>query len=163
MNDNPLELLYQQLIIDHSRQPHNFGQLAQPSLQLEAFNPLCGDRFTIYLLLTTDGEQDAPNNDQRIIEDIKFHGSGCAISTASASLMTDLVKGKTVRQGLALVGQLQQLVTTGETTAVIDPNFSLNLGKASALAGVRAFPMRVKCATLSWHALRQLLTGKVDE
>ena len=138
-----LERLYQELIIDHSKQPHNYGSLAEPTLQLEGFNPLCGDRFTLYVQLV---------NDQ--VCDIKFSGQGCAISTASTSIMTDLMKGKRITEIERLIDQFQQLATQGAQNLVDD-----QLGKAKVFAGVSEFPMRVKCATLSWHTMRKLLTA----
>ena len=129
--------LYQELIVDHYRHPHNFGQLAGANRRAEGFNPLCGDRLTLYLKLV-DG----------MIEDARFEGSGCAISTASASLMTDALKGKTEAQALALFASFHALVAGGG-----DSPPAVALGKLEVLAGVREFPVRVKCATLAWHTL----------
>lgn len=132
--------LYQQIIIDHSQHPHNFCTLEQPSCSKDGYNPLCGDKITLYL-----------NEKNGIITDICFQGSGCAISTASASLMTDVVKGKTIAEVLELFDEFQKLVTTGE---IKNPE---KLGKLAVLAGVYEFPMRVKCATLAWHTLKAAL------
>ncbi len=134
----PLDQLYREIIIDHSRQPHNYGLMSGSALQLEGFNPLCGDRFTVYVDL-----------DGVIVRDIKFNGQGCAISTASTSIMTDIVKGREVADILQLAERFKQLATGGVSDA--------SLGKAAVFAGVAEFPMRVKCATLSWHTLRRLL------
>lgn len=133
--------LYQQIIIDHSQHPHNFCTLERPSCTKEGYNPLCGDKLTLYV-----------NEKNGIITDICFQGSGCAISTASASLMTDAVKGKTIAEILELFSEFQLLVTTGKLN-------NLNkLGKLEVFAGVFEFPMRVKCATLAWHTLKATIT-----
>ena len=132
--------LYQELIVDHYRHPHNFGPLAGANRRAEGFNPLCGDRLTLYLKVV-DG----------VIEDARFEGSGCAISTASASLMTDALKGKTEAQVEALFAGFHALVAGGNTPPAVA------LGKLEVLAGVREFPVRVKCATLAWHTLRAAL------
>jgi nitrogen fixation NifU-like protein len=132
--------LYQQIIIDHSQHPHNFCTLEHPSCSKDGYNPLCGDKITLYV-----------NEKNGIITDICFQGSGCAISTASASLMTDAVKGKTIVEILELFDEFQKLITTGE---IKNPE---KLGKLAVLAGVHEFPMRVKCATLAWHTLKAAL------
>lgn len=132
--------LYQQIIIDHSQHPHNFCILEHPSCSKDGYNPLCGDKVTLYV--------DEKNG---IIADICFQGSGCAISTASASLMTDAIKGKTITEVLEIFDEFQKLITTGETKN------SEKLGKLAVLAGVHEFPMRVKCATLAWHTLKAAL------
>jgi nitrogen fixation protein NifU and related proteins len=137
--------LYQQLIIDHSQRPHNFCILDKPSYTKEGFNPLCGDKINIYVK-----EKDG------IITDISFQGSGCAISTASTSLMSDLVKGKSIEEIFELFNEFQTLITTGE---IKNNN---KLGKLIALAGVSEFPMRIKCATLPWHTLKAVLLKKSD-
>ena len=136
--------LYQELIIDHSRKPRNFRALASPDRQVEGFNPLCGDRFTIYLDLEGD-----------VIQDVSFQGSGCAISTASASLMTQALKGKSRQEAEELFRRFQRMITgeVGEAEAE-------QLGKLAVFAGVRKFPVRVKCATLSWHAIHAALHGE---
>ena len=138
-----LKDLYQEVIVDHNRSPHNFGKLAGADRKLEGFNPLCGDRLTIYLKL--DGGS---------ISDISFDGSGCAISIASASLMTDVMKGKTIAEAEVIFNQFHELVTAREADADIE-----KFGKLAALAGVRDYPTRVKCATLCWHTLHTALTG----
>ena len=138
-----LKDLYQEVIVDHNRSPHNFGKLANADRRLEGFNPLCGDRLTLYLKL--DGNR---------ISDISFDGSGCAISIASASLMTDAMKGKTKNEAEAIFNQFHDLVTVIAPVADIE-----KFGKLAALAGVREYPTRVKCATLRWHTLHSALTG----
>jgi len=131
-----LDDLYQEVILDHNKRPRNF-HVMEDGRKAEGYNPLCGDRLTVYLQVA-DG----------IITDASFQGSGCAISKASASLMTEIVKGKTVAEADALFERFHRMVTTPPEEAVED------LGKLSALAGVRQFPLRVKCATLAWHTLR---------
>jgi nitrogen fixation NifU-like protein len=129
--------LYQEVILDHNRRPRNFHALADANHTAEGHNPLCGDRLTLYLKVQ-DG----------VVTDVSFEGAGCAISKASASLMTDAVKGKTVAEAEALFERFHRMVTTPPEQAVED------LGKLSALAGVREFPVRVKCASLAWHTLK---------
>ena len=136
--------LYQEVIVDHNRSPRNFGKLDPAGRSLEGFNPLCGDRLTLYLNLDNDGR----------IGDISFDGSGCAISIASASLMTEGVKGKSIQEAETLFGDFHELLT--DSAQAIDPAV---MGKLAVLAGVREYPSRVKCATLCWHTLRALLAG----
>ena len=131
-----LDDLYQEVILDHNRRPRNFHTM-EDGRKAEGYNPLCGDRLTVYLHVT-DG----------IITDASFQGSGCAISKASASLMTESVKGKTLAEADALFERFHRMVTTPPEETVED------LGKLSALGGVRQFPLRVKCASLAWHTLR---------
>ena len=134
--------LYQEVIIDHSRRPRNFRELEGATGTAEGINPLCGDELTLYVKLA-DGR----------IADIAFQGAGCAISQASASLMTTALKGKTEEQALALFGHVHAMLTEG-------PNGEAGqaeLGKLAVLSGVWEFPMRVKCATLAWHTLRSAL------
>ncbi|MEJ2760751.1 MAG: SUF system NifU family Fe-S cluster assembly protein [Gammaproteobacteria bacterium] len=138
-----LKDLYQEIIVDHNRQPRNFGPMEDADRSLEGFNPLCGDRLTLYLKL--DGDR---------IRDIRFDGSGCAISVASASLMTEALKGKTLAEAEALFEEFHDLLTAGQPDP--DPD---KLGKLAALAGVRDYPTRVKCATLCWHTLHSALEG----
>ena len=137
--------LYQEVILDHNRRPRNFHELPPPARRAEGFNPLCGDRLTLYLDL--DGD---------IIRDVSFMGSGCAISKASASLMTDALKGRRVAEAEALFEQFHAMVMSDPDVPAAD------LGKLSVLAGVREFPMRVKCASLAWHTLRAAIRAKVD-
>lgn len=135
--------LYQEVIVDHNRRPRNFGKLENPEKTLEGFNPLCGDRLTLYLN-TVDGR----------IADIKFDGAGCAISVASASLMTEAVKDKPLPEAAAAFDDFHKLLTNAGAPDDLD-----KFGKLAALAGVRDYPSRVKCATLCWHTLRAALAG----
>ena len=136
-----LRELYQEVILDHNRRPRNFGALPSANHQAEGYNPLCGDKVTVFLDLQ-DGR----------IQDVAFQGAGCAISTASASLMTEALKGKTAEEAREIFHDFQGLVTKGED--------SEDLGKLAVFAGVREFPMRVKCATLAWHTLLAALDDK---
>lgn len=140
-----LRELYQQVILDHSKKPRNFQKLEGANRTAQGHNPLCGDDVTVYLQLEDDA-----------IRNISFQGSGCAISKASASMMTDSVKGKTKADAEALFKRFHDLVTVGGDEAA-DPG---ELGKLAVFAGVREFPVRVKCATLAWHTLRAALEGK---
>ncbi len=134
-----LDDLYQEVILDHNRRPHNF-RVMDEGVKAEGYNPLCGDRLTVYLKIE-DGR----------IRDASFQGSGCAISKASASLMTDSVKGKTTAEAAELFRRFQTMVTGAAEDSVAD------LGKLLVLAGVRQFPVRVKCASLAWHTLSSAL------
>ncbi len=136
--------LYQEVIFDHNRHPRNFGALANANRHAQGFNRLCGDRLTLHLKVQ-DG----------IIQDVRFEGSGCAISTASASLMTEALKGKTEAEANALFEGFHHMVTEGGETSV-------NLGKLAVLAGVSEFPARVKCATLAWHTMNAALHDHQD-
>ena len=129
--------LYQEVILDHNRRPRNYRRLEGASHHAEGYNPLCGDRVTVFVQI--DGGR---------ISDVAFEGSGCAISKASASLMTDRVKGSTVAEARDLFERFHRMVTTPPDQEVEE------LGKLSALAGVREFPVRVKCASLAWHTLK---------
>jgi nitrogen fixation NifU-like protein len=137
-----LSELYQEIIIDHSRNPRNHRSVRAPDRRAEGHNPLCGDRLTVYL--TVEGER---------VTDACFEGSGCAISTASASLMTESVKGKTVDEAMDLARTFHGVVT-GKPEEVVEGQ---KLGKLEALTGVSEFPTRVKCATLAWHTLQAAL------
>ena len=132
--------LYQQLIIDHNQNPHNFRELEDASHSAEGHNPLCGDEITVSFI-----EKDG------IIEDIAFMGSGCAISKASASIMTSILKNMKVEDANALFENFHTLATTGESLE--------NMGKLSVLAGVHKYPARVKCATLAWHTFQGALNN----
>ena len=143
MNDG-LDDLYQEVILDHNRRPRNFRAITD-GRHAEGYNPLCGDRLTVYLRV-----------DDGIIKDVSFEGSGCAISKASASLMTESVKGKTLAEAQALFDRFQRMITTSSDAAPLD------LGKLGVLAGVRQFPVRVKCATLAWHTLRAAADARDD-
>ena len=129
--------LYQEVILDHNRRPRNFRALDAPSRTQEGYNPLCGDRLTVYVKLAGD-----------VIEDVTFQGTGCAISKASASLMTDALKGKTVVEARAIFDRFHEMVTSSPDLPAVD------LGKLSVLAGVREYPTRIKCASLAWHTLK---------
>ncbi len=136
--------LYQETILDHNRRPRNFQKLDGANRTAEGYNPLCGDQVTVFLRLE-DG----------VVRDVSFQGSGCAISKASASMMTSSVKGKTAAEAAGLFKAFHTMVTA-DFGATLDP---LELGKLAAFSGVREFPIRVKCATLPWHALRAALEG----
>ena len=139
--------LYQEVILEHSKAPRNFHALAQANQKAEGFNPLCGDHFTVYM--TTAGDS---------IQDIAFQGSGCAISKASASMMTQAVKGKSKAEAEELFDTFHKLVTTGESNGDRE-----DLGKLAVFSGVSEFPVRVKCATLAWHTLQAALEGKQEK
>ncbi len=133
--------LYQEVILDHNRQPRNFRTLDGANRKAEGHNPLCGDHVTVFVRL-----------DEDVIREIAFQGSGCAISRASASMMTSALKGKTVSEAEVLFHRFRDLVTgSGEGD---------DLGKLEAFAGVREFPVRVKCASLAWHTLRAALENR---
>ncbi|HUL72671.1 MAG TPA: SUF system NifU family Fe-S cluster assembly protein [Vicinamibacterales bacterium] len=136
--------LYQEVILDHNRRPRNWGALPDPSRTASGHNPLCGDKLTLYVRLDADR-----------ITGISFEGSGCAISKASASLMTDAVKGGTIDQATALFDRFHAMVTT----PIGQPVDDAALGKLAVFAGVREFPVRVKCASLAWHTLKAALGG----
>jgi nitrogen fixation protein NifU and related proteins len=132
-----LKDLYRDIIVDHNRHPRNFREMAEADRRADGFNPLCGDKLTVYVRL--DGDR---------ITDVSFHGSGCAISVASASLLTESIKGKTIADAERLFQQMHQLLTRDDVGIDVD-----SLGKLGALSGVREFPARVKCASLCWHTL----------
>jgi nitrogen fixation NifU-like protein len=132
--------LYRDVIVDHNRHPRNFGRLPQPSHTAEGNNPLCGDQLTVTVLM--DGD---------VVRDVRFDGHGCAISTASASLMTESIKGRTRAEVDALFSRVHEMLTRSEAPP------DTGLGKLAALAGVREFPSRVKCASLCWHTLNAAL------
>ena len=134
--------LYQEIIVDHNRNPRNFGIIDNADKIIEGFNPLCGDKLKLYL--KTEGQN---------IADISFDGSGCAISVASASLMTDAMKGKSIIDAEKLFNSFHKLITNENDAD------TKNLGKLAVLAGVKDFPARVKCATLCWHTLHSAITG----
>ena|SRR5579883_2816577 len=141
MSDSSLRDLYQEVILDHNKRPHNFGKLDEADHYAEGHNPLCGDNVTVYLQM-----------ENGLIKDIRFEGSGCAISKASASMMTDAVKGKTQEEAEALFEQFHELVTSQQAD-----NDEEALGKLAVFAGVRDYPARVKCASLAWHTLHAAL------
>jgi len=139
--------LYQEVILDHNRRPRNYGPLGSANRVAKGHNPLCGDRLTLYVQL--DGGR---------LTDIHFEGSGCAISKASASLMTDAVKGHTVAEAMQLFGQVHAMLTMPLDQPVDDES----VGKLAVLSGVREFPVRVKCASLAWHTLKSALLDTHD-
>jgi nitrogen fixation protein NifU and related proteins len=141
VSDDELQDLYQEVILDHNRRPRNYRVL-DGARKAEGFNPLCGDRLSVYVRL-----------DDGVISDVSFHGSGCAISKASASLMTESLKGKTIAEADALYDRFHRMITA-PTGSPVD-----RLGKLTALAGVRQFPIRVKCASLAWHTLRAAMNA----
>ena len=141
-----LRELYQEVIFDHNRNPRNFRVMEDANRKVEGFNPLCGDRLTLYLKVK-DG----------IIEDASFQGQGCAISTASVSLMTELVKGRTEQEAEELFEVFHKITTSQDEAVNLE-----ELGKLAVLAGVRDYPARVKCATLAWHTLVAALKNDHD-
>ena len=138
--------LYQEVILDHNKHPHNFGELDGADRHADGYNPLCGDKLAVYVNL--DGE---------VISDVSFLGSGCAISKASASLMTDAVKGKTLSEARVLFEQFLRLVTDDSVDVE-----SEQMGKLAVFGGVREYPTRVKCASLAWHTLRAAVEDAHD-
>ncbi len=140
-----LKDLYQQVIVDHNKSPRNFHAMPDATNKAEGFNPLCGDKLTLYFKL----------DDKNVIRDISFEGSGCAISTASASLMTEQLKGKSMAEVKALFSRFHDMVTSDPTV----PADVEGLGKLAVLGGVREFPSRIKCATLCWHTFNTALAG----
>ena len=133
--------VYQEVILDHYRKPRNFSTLAAATREAQGHNPLCGDRVSVSLVI-----------DDGIVKDVAFQGAGCAISTASASLMTEAVKGKSVDEVQTLFDHFHDLMTGGENI-----ESAVDLGKLEALSGVRQIPIRIKCATLAWHTLKAAL------
>ena len=145
MSDN--RALYEQIILEHNKKPRNFREMEDADRQVEGYNPLCGDHFTIYV--KTDGNT---------ITDVSFTGAGCAISKSSASIMTAMLKGKTHDEAKAIFESFHDMVTS-------DPNSDFDagaLGKLKVFGGVREFPLRIKCATLAWHTLASALEGHED-
>lgn len=138
--------LYQEVIFDHNRNPRNFRVMENADREVEGFNPLCGDRLTLFLKM--DGDK---------ITDASFQGSGCAISTASVSLMTEIVKGKTEAEAETLFTQFHEMTTGKEEDVNLEA-----IGKLAVLAGVREYPARVKCATLAWHTLDAALKNQAQ-
>jgi nitrogen fixation NifU-like protein len=136
--------LYQEIILDHNRTPRNYRSIPGADRRVEAFNPLCGDHYTIYLKFR-DG----------VIEDVSFEGAGCAISKASASIMSTMVKGRTKEQADALFDVFHRLVTGGK----VSPAEMESIGKLAAFANVSEFPARVKCASLAWHTMHAAVDG----
>ena len=137
--------LYQETILDHSKRPRNCHPMDDANRKAEGYNPLCGDKLKLFLKVEND-----------VVQDVSFVGSGCAISTASASLMTESLKGKSREEALKLLERFHELLTT-------DTPVSQELGKLVVFCGVRDYPARVKCATLAWHTLKSALNGAVEE
>jgi nitrogen fixation NifU-like protein len=142
-----LSELYQQVILDHNKKPRNFRKLETANRKAEGYNPLCGDQLNVYLNVAEDQ-----------VTDISFEGSGCAISKASASMMTQAIKGKTKQEAEQLFDEFHRMVT-GSLDEETEPN---HLGKLKIFAGVREFPVRVKCATLSWHTMHAALNNETS-
>lgn len=142
-----LRELYQELILDHSKKPRNYREIPNANRKVEGFNPLCGDHFTVYMDL--EGET---------VKDVSFQGSGCALSRASASMMTQALKGKTRADAEALFERFHDLVT-GKTSGTD----AESLGKLAVFSGVSEFPVRVKCASLAWHAMKAAIEGEADQ
>ena len=140
-----LNEIYQEIILDHYRRPRNYAELPGANRRAGGHNPLCGDKVTVYLQVE-DG----------VVKDVTFQGAGCAISTASASLMTETIKGKSVEEAEAVFRRFHDMVTVGEGAEEGD------LGKLEALAGVRQIPIRVKCATLAWHTMKAALESEQE-
>ncbi len=141
--------LYQEVILDHGKNPRNFRHPPDANREAKGHNPLCGDQITVYLKVGADGT----------VEDVAFEGRGCAISTASASLMTEVLKGKTPEQVKILFDNFHYLAT-GSGDAYPAPGLEDDLERLEVLGGVRQYPMRVKCATLAWHTLNAALEGE---
>jgi nitrogen fixation NifU-like protein len=139
--------LYQEVVFDHNRNPRNFRVMEDANRRIEGYNPLCGDRITLYVKVDGDG----------VIEDVSFQGSGCAISTASASLMTEIVRGRTEDEAQHLFEIFHRITTGRDDTVNLE-----EIGKLAVLAGVRAYPARVKCATLPWHSLQAALRNEAE-
>jgi nitrogen fixation NifU-like protein len=140
-----LRELYQEVILDHSRRPRNLHAMPEANRRAEGHNPLCGDRVTVFVQVEGD-----------VVRDVSFEGSGCSISTASASMMTDALRGKTTAEARALFERFHELVTADPSRAA---TAAAELGKLAVFAGVHEFPMRVKCASLAWHTLKAALEG----
>ena len=142
-----LRELYQELILEHSKKPRNYREMPNANRKIEGFNPLCGDHFTVFLDLEGDD-----------IRDISFQGSGCALSKASASMMTQMLKGKNREAAEQLFDRFHDLVTGKSPDADLE-----ELGKLAVFSGVSEFPMRVKCASLAWHAMKAALEGEAQQ
>ena len=146
-----LRELYQEVILDHGRNPRNFRHPEGANCEARGNNPLCGDRLSVYLVVDENG----------IIRDAAFEGKGCAISVASASMMTEMVRGKTVDQARALFDTFHHICTSDEAPAVNDA-LADDMDKLQVLSGVRQYPMRVKCATLAWHTMNAAMNGRAE-
>ena len=146
--DDMLRELYQEVILDHGKNPRNFRHLEDATCEADGNNPLCGDRLTVFVKVA--------NN--QMIEDVSFEGRGCAISVASASMMTDIVRGKSIPQVQTLFDHFHKLCTGQEEFTAL-AEFADDIDKLQVMSGVRQFPMRVKCATLAWHAVNAAVSG----
>ncbi len=143
-----ISYLYQDIIMDHDKNPHNFFEMANYTHKANGYNPLCGDKYTIYLCVH-----------EQVVKEISFQGIGCAISKSSASLMTDLLEGKRVEEVNRLVDQFHDMLLKDNA---LDEKTSQDLGVAVALSGVKQFPIRLKCATLAWHAVKASIDGQTE-
>jgi len=150
-----LRELYQEVILDHGKNPRNFRHPPEANRQAKGYNPMCGDRVTVYLTVEA--------GDGQLIRDAAFEGKGCAISQASASMMTELLVGKTAAEATELFRSFHHMCTHGAGEACPDCADPEALERLQALSGVREFPTRVKCATLAWHAMQQALKGKDEK
>jgi nitrogen fixation NifU-like protein len=146
---NDLRELYQEVILDHSKHPRHFREMPEASHHADGYNPLCGDRVTVYLHRKGD-----------VVEDVSFKGAGCSISTASASMMADALRGKSVGEVKALFDRFHDLVTSDPAHAADNLDAAAELGKLAVFSGVCEFPMRVKCASLPWHTMKAALEGE---
>lgn len=142
--------LYQEVILDHGRRPRNLRHPDDATCEARGYNPVCGDKLVVYLKVDEEG----------IVQDAAFEGNGCAISMASASMMTEMVRGRTEAQVARIFSQFHQMCTTDEEPQDTDPETAIALEKLQVLAGVREYPMRVKCATLAWHAVSAAFAGE---
>jgi nitrogen fixation NifU-like protein len=146
---NDLRELYQEVILDHSKHPRHFREMPEANHHADGHNPLCGDRVTVYLHRRGD-----------VVEDVSFKGAGCSISTASASMMADALRGKSVDEVKALFDRFHGLVTSDPSHAAENLDAASELGKLAVFSGVCEFPMRVKCASLPWHTMKAALEGE---
>jgi len=151
MSIGDLRDLYQEVILDHGRHPRNLRRIDDANRRARGNNPLCGDRITVYLKVGADG----------VVEDAAFEGRGCAISTASASMMTEVIRGKTRDEVDALFAAFHKMCTRDEAPGA-DPALADDMERLQVLAGVRGYPMRVKCATLAWHAMEAAMAGEPE-
>ena len=147
-----LKELYQDIILDHGKSPRNFGKFKEYSHKGKGYNPLCGDQVEVYLKL----------NDKKKVEDLKFEGSGCAISIASTSIMTESVKGKSFESAKKIIGEFLNMIKNTQEIKSNDLDEGQKI-KIISLSGVKQYPMRVKCATLAWHTLTSAMDGKKEE
>jgi nitrogen fixation NifU-like protein len=145
--DTDLRELYQEVILDHSKRPRNFRDMADSTGRAEGFNPLCGDKATVFVRMKGD-----------VVEDVSFKGAGCSISTASASMMTEALRGKSRAEAEELFERFHHLITSDPARAA--ENAAPGLGKLAAFSGVCEFPVRVKCASLPWHTMKAALEGR---